>query len=285
MLIQNQKTTINCKGKLIDLKTPIVMGIVNVTPDSFYDGGKNNSVENAVNQAEKHLNEGATILDVGGYSSRPGADNVSEQEELERVIPVIKAIIQEYPESIISIDTFRSKVASKAIESGASIINDISAGDMDNNMFNTVADLNVPYIMMHMQGTPETMQNNPTYKNIIQEITNYFSEKINALRKKGVNDIIIDPGFGFGKTLEHNYKTLDNLNHFQLLGVPVLAGLSRKSMIYKLLNTNAKGALNGTIAANTIALHNGANILRVHDVKEAVECVKINLNIYGTHDI
>lgn len=252
------------------------MGIINTTPDSFYDGGKSNSIENALKQAKKHLNEGATIVDVGGYSSRPGAAEVTEKEELERVIPVIKAIINAFPEAIISIDTFRSNVAQKAIEAGAAIINDISAGDLDANMFATVAKLNVPYIMMHMQGTPETMQNNPAYKNIIQEITYYFSGRINTLRKLGVNDIIIDPGFGFGKTLEHNYEILGKLNHFQLLGAPVLAGLSRKSMIYKLLNTNAEGALNGTIAANMIALQNGATILRVHDVREAIECVRIN---------
>lgn len=260
---------------MIDISTPIVMAIVNATPDSFYDGGQNNSVEKALKQTKKHLKEGAVIIDVGGYSSRPGADKVNEKEELERVIPVIEAIVSTFPKTIISIDTFRSNVAKRAIEAGAAMINDISAGEMDEKMFTTVADLKVPYIMMHMQGTPETMQNQPKYKNIVQEITNYFSEKINELRKHGVNDIIIDPGFGFGKTLEHNYEILGELNHFQLLGLPILAGLSRKSMIYKLLNTNAKGVLNGTIAANMIALQNSANILRVHDVKEAVECVKI----------
>ena len=204
----NRKTTINCKGKLLDISIPIVMGIINTTPDSFYDGGKNNSIDKALLQTEKHLKEGAKIIDIGGYSSRPGAKEVSKKEELARVIPVIEAILDKFPETIISIDTFRSKIVLKAIESGASIINDISAGEMDKNMFETVAKLQVPYIMMHMQGTPSTIQINPTYKNIVQEITYYFSEKINKLHKMGVNDIIIDPGFGFGKTLEHNYEIL-----------------------------------------------------------------------------
>jgi|TARA_B110000495_G_C23006303_1_gene594526 dihydropteroate synthase len=276
VLQKNNKTTINCKGKLIDISAPIVMGIINTTPDSFYDGGKNNSVEQALAQTKKHIHEGATIIDVGGYSSRPGAAEVSEQEEINRVIPVIEAIIESFPDTTISIDTFRCSVAEKAIEAGAAIINDISAGEIDKNMFDTVAKHNIPYIMMHMQGTPRTMQNNPTYKNIIQEITYYFSEKINALRKKGVNDIIIDPGFGFGKTLEHNYEILGKLNNFQLLNVPILAGISRKSMIHKLLEVSVQESLNGTIAANIIALKNGANVLRVHDVKEAVECVRLD---------
>ncbi|MDB4344271.1 dihydropteroate synthase [bacterium] len=255
------------------------MGIINVTPDSFYDGGKNNSVETAITQVRKHLKEGAKVIDIGGYSSRPGADEVTEQEELNRTIPVIEAVLIAFPDTIISIDTFRSNVAKKAIEAGAAIINDISAGDLDENMFSVVAEKQVPYILMHMQGTPETMQNNPNYKNIIQEITHYFSEKINTLRKKGVIDIIIDPGFGFGKTLEHNYEILGKLNHFQLLNVPILAGVSRKSMIYKLLEISPQESLNGTIAANIIALRNGATILRVHDVKEAAECVKLDTKI------
>lgn len=273
---KNNKTTINCKGKLIDISSPFIMGIINVTPDSFYDGGKNNSIEAAINQVRKHLKEGAVVIDIGGYSSRPGADEVTEKEELNRTIPIIEAVLIAFPDTIISIDTFRSNVAKKAIEAGAAIINDISAGDLDENMFSVVAEKQVPYIIMHMQGIPKTMQNNPNYTNIIQEIMDYFSKKINALRKKGVNDIIIDPGFGFGKTLEHNYEILGKLNNLQLLNVPVLAGISRKSMIYKLLNTSAKESLNGTIAANIIALQNGANILRVHDVKEATECIKLD---------
>ena len=274
----NNKTTINCKGKLIDISSPFIMGIINVTPDSFYDGGKNNSIEAAINQVRKHLKEGATVIDIGGYSSRPGAKEVTEEEELNRTIPIIEAVLMAFPDTIISIDTFRSNVAKKAIEAGAAIINDISAGDLDENMFSVVAEKQVPYIIMHMQGIPKTMQNNPNYPNIIQEIMYYFSEKINALRKKGVIYIIIDPGFGFGKTLEHNYKILGKLNNLQLLNAPVLAGISRKSMIYKLLNTSSKKSLNGTIAANIIALQNGANILRVHDVKEAAECLRLDNN-------
>ena len=276
MFIKKQKTTINCKGKLIDLTSPAVMGIINTTPDSFYDGGMNNSIEKAITQAEKHTSEGASIIDIGGYSSRPGAKKVSELEEVGRVIPVIESILKRFPDTIISIDTFRGNVAEKAIEAGAAIINDISAGDIDPTMLDTVIKLNVPYIMMHMQGTPETMQDNPAYVNIVEEITYYFSKKINYLKENGVNDIIIDPGFGFGKTMEHNYEMLGKLSHFQLLDVPVLAGLSRKSMIYNLLETDAKGALNGTIAANMIALQNSANILRVHDVKEAVLCINLD---------
>ena len=275
---KNNKTTINCKGKLIDISSPFVMGIINVTPDSFYDGGKNNSIESVINQVRKHLKEGATVIDIGGYSSRPGAEEVTEKEELNRTIPAIEAVLIAFPDTIISIDTFRSNVAKRAIEAGAAIINDISAGDLDKNMFSVVAEKQVPYIIMHMQGTPKTMQDNPNYKNIIQEIMYYFSEKINALRKKGVIDIIIDPGFGFGKTLEHNYKILGKLNNLQLLNAPVLVGISRKSMIYKLLNTSSKQSLNGTIAANIIALQNGANILRVHDVKEAAECIRLDNN-------
>ena len=254
------------------------MGIINVTPDSFYDGGKNNSIESVINQVRKHLKEGATVIDIGGYSSRPGAEEVTEKEELNRTIPAIEAVLIAFPDTIISIDTFRSNVAKRAIEAGAAIINDISAGDLDKNMFSVVAEKQVPYIIMHMQGTPKTMQDNPNYKNIIQEIMYYFSEKINTLRKKGVVDIIIDPGFGFGKTLEHNYKILGKLNNLQLLNAPVLVGISRKSMIYKLLNTSSKQSLNGTIAANIIALQNGANILRVHDVKEAADCVRLDNN-------
>ena len=273
---KNNKTTINCKGKLIDISSPFIMGIINVTPDSFYDGGKNNSIQAAINQVEKHLEEGAIVIDIGGYSSRPGADEVTEKEELNRTIPIIEAVLMAFPDTIISIDTFRSNVAKKAIEAGAAIINDISAGDLDENMFSVVAEKQVPYIIMHMKGIPKTMQNNPNYTNIIQEIIYYLSKKIYTLRKKGVNDIIIDPGFGFGKTLEHNYEILGKLNNLQLLNAPVLAGISRKSIIYKLLNTSSKESLSGTIAANIIALQNGANILRLHDVKEAAECIKLD---------
>lgn len=273
--IFKRKTTINCRGKLIDLSTPKMMGIINVTPDSFYDGGKNNTITNALEQAEKHLNEGASFLDIGGYSSRPDAQHISEEDELNRVLPVIKEIISQFPEAIISIDTFRSGVASKAIENGASIINDISAGEIDGNMLKTVANLQVPYIAMHMKGTPQTMQNNPTYSNVIEEIIYYFSKKIETINLLGINDVILDVGFGFGKTIEDNYKLLNNLENFKLFNIPILTGVSRKSMLYKPLNIDANEALNATTAAHTIALQNGSNILRVHDVKEAVETIKI----------
>lgn len=271
--------TINCKGQLIDLSSPKVMGILNITPDSFFDGGKYADVDAILSQTEKMLSEGATFIDVGAYSSRPGAKHISETEELERIVPVVEAITQKFPEAIISIDTFRSKVAKACIEKGAHVINDISAGNMDENMFETVADLQVPYIMMHMKGTPQTMQQNPTYENLITEVMQYFAEKIFELRKLGINDIITDVGFGFGKTIDHNYELLSNLELFKNLGVPTLVGVSRKSMIYKLFDSSAKEALNGTTAANTVALMNGANILRVHDVKEAVEAVKITQKI------
>lgn len=251
------------------------MGIVNITPDSFYDGGKNNSVKSALAQIEKHLNDGATFIDVGGYSSRPGAKNISEKEELDRVIPIINAAVKEFPESLISIDTFRSNVAKQAIDNGASLINDISAGELDSEMFETAATLQVPYVMMHMKGTPQNMQSKVQYNNLITEIGKYFSEKVNKLRILGVNDILIDVGFGFGKTLDDNYQLLANLRHFEHLGLPILTGISRKSMIHKLLNSSASEALNGSTALHMIALQNGSSILRVHDVKEAVECVKL----------
>lgn len=266
---------INCKGKLIDLSAPKVMGILNLTPDSFYDGGTLKSDKDILSRTEKMLNDGATFIDVGGYSSKPNADEVSEDDELKRVISVIELLVNNFLDILISIDTFRSTVAKKAIDAGACIVNDISAGNLDKNMFATVASLQVPYIIMHMQGTPKTMQINPTYNDVTKDIIYYFSEKLTSLRKLGVNDIIIDVGFGFGKTLEHNYKLLNNLNLFKNLETPILTGVSRKSMLHKLLNTTPQEALNATTAANTIALLNGSNILRVHDVKEAMEAVKI----------
>lgn len=267
--------TINCRGQLIDLNTPKVMGILNITPDSFFDGGKYSEVDAILNQTEKMLAEGATFIDIGAYSSRPGAKHISESEELERMVPIVQTITQKFPEALLSIDTFRSNVAKACIKEGAHIINDISAGNMDPNLFATIAELQVPYIIMHMKGTPQTMQQNPTYENLITEVMQYFAEKIFELRKLGVNDIISDVGFGFGKTLDHNYELLANLELFKNLNVPTLVGVSRKSMIYKLFDSSAKEALNGTTAVNTVALMNGANILRVHDVKEAVEAVKI----------
>ncbi len=267
--------TINCKGQLIDLASPKVMGILNVTPNSFYDGGKFADEKALLNQVEKMLNEGATFIDIGGYSSKPNAEFVSEEEELQRVIPIITSIIQKFPETLISSDTFRSKVAKESFENGAAIINDISAGNLDDNMMKTVAELQVPYIMMHMKGTPKTMQSLTQYENIVKEMIFYFSEKIAQARSLGINDLVLDPGFGFAKTLEQNFEVLNKLELFQMLELPILAGISRKSMIYKTLETNAQNSLNGTTSLNTISLMKGAKILRVHDVKEAVECVKL----------
>lgn len=267
--------SINCKGKLIDLSIPKVMGILNITPDSFYDGGKYSNEKAVIFQVEKMLNEGATFIDVGAYSSRPGAKHISEKEELQRIIPTVKTLVQEFPEIIISTDTFRSNVAKECILNGAAMVNDISAGEMDKNMFTTISQLQVPYLCMHMKGNPQTMQKTPSYNNITKEVLFYFSKKIAQLREKGVNDIISDVGFGFGKTIEHNYELLNNLDLFKNLEVPMLVGFSRKSMLYKPLNISPNDALNATTAVNTIALIKGAAILRVHDIKEAVEAVKI----------
>ena len=271
-----QKTTsINCKGTLIDLSTPKVMGILNLTPDSFFDGGKYSHNDAVLLQVEKMLSEGATFIDVGGYSSRPGAVHISEEEELSRVLPIIELLISHFNNICISVDTFRSKIALKSVEKGAAIINDISGGNADENMFQSAVNLQVPYIAMHMQGTPQTMQKNPVYQNITQEILKDFSEKAFLLKKMGLNDLIFDVGFGFGKTLEHNYELLQNLDLFQYLDCPILTGISRKSMLYNPINTSAENALNATTVANTIALQKGTQILRVHDVKEAVEAIKI----------
>ena len=268
-------STINCKGTLINLSTPKVMGIVNVTPDSFFDGGKLTDADAVVFQVEKMLQEGATFIDLGGYSSKPGAEFVSETEELNRVIPVVKLLVEKFPDILLSIDTFRSEVAKQAIENGAALINDISAGLLDENMLETVAKLQVPYIMMHMKGTPKTMQSLANYDDLLKEMNFYFSERIAKARHFGLNDIIIDPGFGFAKTLEQNYELLQNLELLQFHDLPILAGISRKSMIYKALETAPEAALNGTTFLHAFCLQKGANILRVHDVKEAVECVKL----------
>lgn len=267
--------SINCKGTLVDLSSPKVMGILNITPDSFFDGGTHNNTTQILHKVDKMLNEGATFIDVGAYSSRPGAKHISEEEELTRILPVIELIIKEFPTSLISVDTFRSNIASACIEKGACMVNDISAGNLDPTMFFTIAKYQVPYIIMHMQGTPQNMQIKPTYNNIINEVLFYFSKKIAELRALSVNDIIADVGFGFGKTLEHNYQLLANLNLFKNLDIPLLAGVSRKSMLFKPLQISANEALNATTAANTIALLNGAQILRVHDVKEAIETIKV----------
>jgi dihydropteroate synthase len=267
--------TLNCNGKLIDLTSPKVMGILNVTPNSFYDGGKHTEEKVILKQVEKMLLEGATFIDVGGYSSKPNAEEVSEEQELQRILPVVQNISKEFPNTVISIDTFRSKVAQAAVENGAAIINDISAGNLDVKMMETVAQLQVPYIMMHMKGTPQTMQSLTQYENIVKEMLFYFSEKIALARSFGINDLILDPGFGFAKTVDQNFEVLNKLDLFQITELPILAGLSRKSMIYKTLDTSAEFALNGTTSLNTISLLKGAKILRVHDVKEALECVQL----------
>ncbi|WP_054851636.1 dihydropteroate synthase [Olleya sp. ITB9] len=267
--------TINCKGKLIDLSTPKVMGILNVTPDSFFDGGRYKDETSIIKQVENMLSEGATFIDVGAYSSRPNAPFVSEDEELQRIVPIIKLLVSHFPDSIISADTFRSQVAKVTINEGAAMINDISAGFLDNNMLPTIADLKVPYIMMHMRGTPQTMQTLTQYDNLVKAINYYFSERIVKARDLGIIDLILDPGFGFAKTLEQNFELLNKFELLNIADLPVLAGISRKSMIYKTLDLTAKEALNGTTALHMIALQKGAKILRVHDVKEAKECITL----------
>ncbi len=267
--------TIKIKGELINFSVPKIMGILNVTPDSFYDGGKYNSEKKILNQVEKMISSGADIIDVGGYSSRPGAKEVSTENELSRVIPIIQLISKGFPNIIISVDTFRSTVADQAVNSGAHMINDISGGNLDSNMFKTVSKLDVPYILMHMRGSPKNMMNNTNYDDILKEIKNYFSERISKARLEGVNDIIIDPGFGFSKTKEQNYKLMNRLEFLKEFKTPIIVGISRKSMIYKTLDTTPDKALNGSTILHTISLLKGANILRTHDVLEAVECVKI----------
>lgn len=272
----SRKQTINCRGELYDISTPKVMGILNITPDSFYDGGRYNSDQNILQRTEKLLMEGADIIDIGAYSSRPGADHVSEKDELERLTNSLKLIRERYPKIIISVDTFRSNIAKKVVKDyQVDIINDISAGEMDLEMFNTIAELKVPYVMMHMQGTPDTMQQNPSYKNVVQDIIMYFSKKVDELKLLGIDDVIIDPGFGFGKTVDHNYQLLKYLDDFKIFELPILVGVSRKSMICKVLEVDPDNALNGTTVVNTLSLLGGANILRVHDVKEAKQTIKL----------
>jgi dihydropteroate synthase len=271
--------TLNCNDTLVDLSTPKVMGIINVTPDSFYDGSRTETNDAVLRQAEKMLFEGATFLDIGGYSSRPGADHISETEEIKRVLPAVEALVKEFPEAYISVDTFRSKVAKATVEAGAALVNDISAGYMDSDMIAIVAQLQVPYIMMHMKGSPQTMTTMTDYDNLITEVLHYFSERIALARKAGINDIVADPGFGFSKTRKQSFTMLRNLELFEQLDLPILVGISRKSMIYKSLNTTAETALNGTTALHSIALLKGASILRVHDVKEAMECVSLVGNL------
>lgn len=267
--------TINCKGELIDLKIPKVMGILNVTPDSFFDGGKFKDDKTVLKQVEKMLLEGATFIDIGAYSSRPGANDVSEDIELTRITPIVEVVLKHFPKALISIDTFRAKVVKASIERGAAMVNDISAGLRDESLLDIVASLQVPYTMMHMRGTPKTMQQRTNYQHLLQDILLFFSQRLAITKEKRINDVIIDPGFGFAKTLEQNYQLLQQLGTLKTMELPILIGVSRKSMIYKLLESDAENALNGTTALHMVALTKGANILRVHDVKEAMECTKL----------
>ncbi|WP_100615992.1 dihydropteroate synthase [Confluentibacter citreus] len=267
--------TINCKGQLIDLIPPKVMGILNITPDSFYDGGKHKNDKDILVHVEKMLNDGAMFIDVGAYSSRPNAEHITEDEELKRILPIVSLILNKFPKTLLSIDTFRSQIAKQCIEAGAALINDISAGKLDENMLQTVADLKVPYIMMHMKGTPQNMLMQTDYNNVIKDVLFYFSERLAAAKHLGIIDIIVDPGFGFAKTREQSFELLNHLELFKMLEKPMLVGVSRKSMIYKTLQTTPENTLNGTTVLNTIALQKGASILRVHDVKEAMECIKL----------
>lgn len=278
----NKPRYINAGGNLLDLSIPKVMGIINITPDSFYKGSRYNSDSEILKAAVKMIEDGADIIDVGGYSSRPGAADITEEEESGRVLGAIKLISKELPSAILSVDTFRADLAQKAVsEFGAHIINDISGGEADPNMFSVIEKLNVPYIMMHMTGNPGTMQNSPVYDDVVADILRWFGERIFRLRSSGVKDIILDPGFGFGKTSEHNFEMLRRLNDFSVAGLPLMVGISRKSMIWKTLSITADDALNGTSVLNTVSLLNGADILRVHDVKEAVQAVKMIEKLKG----
>jgi dihydropteroate synthase len=268
-------TTLNIRQNLISIDHPWVMGILNLTPDSFFDKSRIDSTKKLLEIAENMLADGAKILDIGAQSTRPGAQEISAEDEISRILPALKVLRKEFPEAILSIDTFRSEVAQISASEGADIINDISSGDIDPEMIDTMAKIKLPYIVMHMQGIPQNMQKNPVYQDVTKEVIVYLSNKINQLRLKGVHDIIIDPGFGFGKTTEHNYQLMNNLHHFQFFNRPILVGISRKSMINKVLEIKPENALNGTTVLNTLALLKGASILRVHDVKEAVETVRI----------
>lgn len=267
--------TINCKGRLIDLSSPKVMGILNITPDSFYDGGKYKSDSDFLTQVETMLADGATFIDIGAYSSRPGADHISEKEELDRLLPVLNAICTKFDDVLISVDTFRSNVAKHAINHGAAIINDISAGKADENMLKTIRAFQVPYIMMHMRGTPQNMSSKTKYENLLVDVVKELSEQVHHAKKIGINDLIVDPGIGFAKNTNQNFTILKHLDYFNIFELPILLGVSRKSMIYKTLDSTADKALNGTSALNSIGLTKGATILRVHDVKEAVECIQL----------
>jgi dihydropteroate synthase len=267
--------TLNYKGRLLVIDRPGIMGIINITPDSFYAGSRQTQTNDILKQAEKMLAEGADILDIGGQSSRPGSKIISKEEEMQRVLPAVEQIYNRFPEAVISIDTFYADVAHDCVQAGAGIVNDISAGNMDTEMLQTVAALQTPYIIMHMKGKPDTMQQEPVYNNLLKEVTDFFITKIDECKKAGIRDLVIDPGFGFGKTIAHNFELLRNLSVFEILNCAILLGLSRKSTIYKTLGTTAEEALNGTTVLNTIGLLKGANILRVHDVKEAKEALKL----------
>jgi dihydropteroate synthase len=271
----NRKTTLNVAGRLFDLRTPQVMAILNITPDSFYAASRTASINEALQKTEAFLKAGATIIDIGAYSSRPGAADITEQEELDRIVPVVDALVKNFPDAILSIDTFRAAVAKATVEAGAHIINDISGGTLDERMFETVAALNVPYILMHMKGTPQNMHLEPHYDDVVLEVVDYFSRKVAALRTLGVKDIILDPGFGFAKNRDHSYELLNHLEDLKIFGLSYLVGFSRKSMIAKFLKVDPAEALNGTSVLNTIALQKGASILRVHDVTPAMECIKL----------
>lgn len=266
---------VNCRGKLLDLSAPVVMGILNITPDSFYEGSRLKTNDQVLRQAEQMLNAGAIILDIGGVSTRPGAEVVAVEEELQRVIPAIELIIKNFPEAFLSVDTYQSRVAQKAIEVGIHLINDISASSIDEGLLEIVAKAKIPYILMHIKGTPQDMHLNPQYHDILPEILDFFIQKLKILKQKGIEEVILDLGFGFGKTIAHNYQLLNNLHVYKILNLPILVGVSRKSMIWKILGISPSEALNGTTVLHTIALQQGANILRVHDVKEAVETIKI----------
>ena len=267
--------TLNCKGRLLVIQQPIVMGIINTTPDSFYSGSRINQVDDALLRAERMLTDGAVVLDIGGQSTRPGSEQVGADEELKRVIPAIEAITARFPQAFISIDTFYAKVARAAIEAGADIVNDVSAGSIDDELLPTVAELKVPYVLMHMKGHPQTMQLNPVYDNVVTDVFDALNFKMAELIKTGINDIIIDPGFGFGKSIQHNFQLLKGLSYFQQLQKPLLVGMSRKATVYKTLQVTPGEALNGTTVLHTIALLNGAHMLRAHDVKEAVQAVTL----------
>ncbi|SMO59421.1 dihydropteroate synthase [Solitalea koreensis] len=275
----SKRATINCGGHLLDLSTPKIMGILNITPDSFFDGGRYLDEQAIVEQSGKMLDDGASIIDVGAYSSRPNAIDISAKEEIDRLLPALTLIKENYPNAIISVDTFRSEVAEAGIKAGGHIINDISAGELDGKMFETVSRLQVPYILMHMRGTPQTMQQLTDYNDLMREVVKYFVDKVTRLKKLGVHDLILDPGFGFAKNIDQNYELLKHMDEVKIFDLPLLAGLSRKSMIWKLLESKPEEALNGTSVLNTIALQKGAAILRVHDVKEAAEVLKIWMKV------